>query len=55
MWVRSGKTRTDSSSLATSPWAGGCRKTGSPKVASVMKTSQETGSKPAQVGSRSRL
>ncbi len=55
MWVRSGNSRCDSRSLRTSPRVSGWVKTGRPKVASVMNTSQGTTSKGRQVGSSARL
>ncbi len=55
MWQRSGNCPTDSSRVAISSESGGKLNTGKPKVASVMNTSQGTGSKGRQVGSRLRL
>ena len=53
--VRSGNSFTLASSREISAAAGGWRKTGSAKVASVTKTSLGTGSNAAQVGSGARL
>ncbi len=54
-WQRSGKVATECRRRAISAAGSGWRKTGRPKVASVMNRSQATGVKAAQVGSGWRL
>jgi hypothetical protein len=55
MCARSGNWATECSRAAITSAGSGKQNTGRPKVASLMNTSQGTGSKGGQVGSRRRL